>query len=170
MPDDRSDYAGIFNEVEELKEAERKRLLADTVTVDPADYPASKMVMFRWYDRTLGRTVEEPFELRLLTHRERIHRARNAGLMAQINWALLPEDTQQYLLGICTSNILWPKASESWKRTITEREEVAINAFVAVENHRHDHFRGGDGAGGEDPVPMGLDVLPISTPSPNTGR
>lgn len=157
-------YKGIFDEVEEMKDQERKRLLAASSEPDPADYPASKIVNFRWYDRTLGRTVTEPFEIRLLDYRERIQRARTAGLMAQVTWALLPEDAQQYLLAMCTSNILWPKASESWKRTITEREDVAIQAYVVVENHRQEYFLGGHGAGGEDQVPMGLDVLQISTP------
>lgn len=164
MAIDKTPYAEAFDEVAELQAQEKKRILADSAQPDPADYPASKMVIFRWFDRTLGRTVEEPFELRLLTFKERVQRARTAGLMAQVTWAILPEDMQQYLLALVTSNILWPLASESWKRTILEREEVAVNAYVAVENHRQEHFRGRDGEGGTDPIPMGLDILPVGTP------
>lgn len=154
----------MFDEVAALQEQERKRLLADAEPAEPGDLPATKIVKFKWYDRTLGRYVEEPFEIRLLSYKERIQRARLAGLMAQVTWSILPEDTQQYLMALCTSNILWPKASASWKRCILEQDEIAVVAYMAVEAHRQEYFRRDDGSSGEDASALGLEILPVSNP------
>jgi hypothetical protein len=168
-----SDYDDVFDEVAALKaakEEELKKRVAGSEEPDPADRPATKVVTFRWYDRVLRRKVAEDFEIRLMTYRERIVRARTAGLMAQVNWSLLPDDTQQYLLALATSNVLWPKASDAWKRVILEREEVALEAYAVVEAHRREYFRSDNGPGGEDASEMGLEVVPVDHPAPSGTR
>lgn len=162
-----SEYDQQFDELRELEDAERKRLAAhEDPAEDPEDVPATKLVQFRWFDTLLGRVQAEPFEIRLMTHKERIWRGRTVGLMSQVSWHILPEDVQTTLLGIATSNILWPNASESWKRTILERPEVAMGAYTAVEEHRQEYFRRHAAASGQAEIEMGLEVRPVPVAKP----
>ncbi len=151
---------------EKHEEDQRKLAAANSTSADPADTPASKMVTFRWFDRALGRKVEEAFEIRLLSFKERMARSRAAGVMAGVPWGLLPTQTQQYLLAVCTSQIMWPNASASWRRAIDDNENVAISAYLAVEAHRQQYFRSNDAPSDPTEEEVELEVLPVVGPTP----
>ena len=162
------DSESAYDEARALQEAaeqERAReAAAGRVVVDPDDVPRSKIVRFTWYDTVLRRRVSEDFEIRIMTYKERLMRARSAGLMAGISWGLLPSQTQQYLLAVATSQILWPKASEAWRRAVDEQEDVVIAAYLAVEEHRQTYFRLDDGEGEPGAPEMGLAMVPVAHP------
>lgn len=161
-----NEYDEVLDELglmQEQRERENQKLLA-AEDVEVVEVPASKMVKFKWYDRTLQRVVTEVFEIRIMTYRERMTRSRNAGLLAQLPWPLLPDNAQNYIMAVATSQVLWPAASDAWKRIVTEREDIALSAYNAVEAHRAEYFRGNLPAGVTEAETLGLDILPVVAP------